>query len=67
MTVIKYDEFKKEMDDQYEMPDQLVVMLVLFLQQNKGVLSKRAKEKEFSALNEEEVIHIEKMYQTIFL
>ena len=65
--LIKYDEFKKEMDDQYEMPDQLVAMLVLFLQQNKGVLSKRAREKEFSALNEDEVKHIEKVFQTIFL
>ncbi|MEY3452082.1 MAG: hypothetical protein RL711_1910 [Bacteroidota bacterium] len=65
--LIKYDDFKKEMDDQYEMPDQLVAMLVLFLQQNKGVLSKRAREKEFSALNEGEVKHIEKVFQTIFL
>jgi hypothetical protein len=39
----------------------------LFLQQNKGVLSKRAREKEFSALNEGEVKHIEKVFQTIFL
>lgn len=61
-----YDEFKKVIDDEFEMPDSLVALLVRFLSQNDGRLSKRAKEKEFSALSEEEVKSIEKLYGEIF-
>jgi hypothetical protein len=53
-------------DDEYEMPDRLVALLVKFLEQNDGVLSKRAREKEFSALTEREVKSIEVLYRDIF-
>ena len=49
-----------------EMPDSLVALLVKFLEQNDGVLSKRAREKEFSELSESEVDSIEKLYNEIF-
>jgi len=49
------------------MPDMLVAILVRFLEQNSGTLSKRALKKEFSALNEHEVKTIEETYQEIFL
>jgi Fic family protein len=62
----QYDEFKKVIDDEYEMPDRLVALLVKFLEQNDGVLSKRAREKEFSALTEREVKSIEVLYRDIF-
>ncbi len=62
----QYDEFKKLIDDEFEMPDSLVALLVTFLDQNNGVLSKRAREKEFSALSEKEVKSIEKLYIDIF-
>jgi hypothetical protein len=61
-----YDEFKRFLDDQYEMPDKLVHMLVRFLEQNNEALSNRARKKVFSALNEEEVKEIEKTFPDIF-
>ncbi len=61
-----YDEFKKYIDDEFEMPDRLVALLVNFLVQNNGALSKRAREKEFSALSEKEVKSIEKLFSEIF-
>ncbi len=64
--LIQYDEFKTVIDDEFEMPDRLVALLVNFLDQNNGVLSKRAREKEFSELSENEVNSIEKLYNEIF-
>lgn len=61
-----YDEFKLFIDDQFEMPDNLVALLARFLEQNNGRLSKRAKKKEFSALHDDEVELIEKTYYEIF-
>jgi hypothetical protein len=48
------------------MPDKFVSMLVRFLEQNNGSLSKRAKTKEFSLLNDNEAKEIEKTYHNIF-
>jgi hypothetical protein len=64
--LIQYDEFKKYMDNHFEMPDKLVATLVRFLQQNNGVLSKRGREKEFKMLTEEETKKIEKAFKEIF-
>ena len=61
-----YDEFKTIIDDVFEMPDRLVALLVRFLGQNNGTLSKRAREKEFSALSEKEIKSIEQLYNEIF-
>lgn len=61
-----YDQFKRYLDDEYEMPDKLVALLVRFLDQNEGHLSKRAREKEFNSLSDKEVIEIEENYQSIF-
>jgi hypothetical protein len=61
-----YDAFKDYMDEEFEMPDILVSVLVRFLAQNQGVLSKRAREKEFSMLTEREVNRIESIYTEIF-
>ncbi|MCD6178915.1 MAG: Fic family protein, partial [Bacteroidales bacterium] len=41
--LIKYEEFKSYIDSTFEMPDSLVSLLVRFLEQNNGELSKRAK------------------------
>ncbi|NQW37252.1 MAG: Fic family protein [Flavobacteriales bacterium] len=62
-----YDDFKKYIDNNFEMPDKMVAILVRFLDQNNGVLSKRALKKEFSALKEKEIKDIETNYKTIFL
>jgi Fic family protein len=62
-----YDDFKKYIDNHFEMPDNMVAILVRFLEQNDGVLSKRAFKKEFSALKEQEIKDIETNYKNIFL
>lgn len=64
--VIHYDEFKRIIDDEFEMPDRLVALLVKFLSQNSGTLSKRARENEFSVLSEQEIYAIENLYREIF-
>jgi Fic family protein len=61
-----YDSFKAYMEEEFEMPDKLISVLARFLEQNQGVLSKRAKEKEFSMLTELEVKRIETTYTEIF-
>ena len=55
----KYNAFKRYIDDTYEMPDNTVSLLVRFLEQGKGKLSKRTLSIEFSALTEIEVVNIE--------
>ncbi|MGB0523872.1 MAG: Fic family protein [Flammeovirgaceae bacterium] len=62
----RYDTFKQFIDAEFEMPDKLVATLVRFLTQNNGQLSKRAKEKEFKALHEEEIKRIELKYKDVF-
>ena len=62
----KYDAMKNYLDDVFQMPDKMVALLIRFLEQNNGSLSKRGKEKEFSTLTEEEVKEIEAHYQKYF-
>jgi Fic family protein len=62
----RYDSFKSFIDDEFEMPDKLVAILLRFLEQNQGLLSKRAREKEFGVLSEKEVQRIESAYASIF-
>jgi hypothetical protein len=59
----KYDDMKSYLDDVFQMPDKTVALLIRFLEQNDGKLSKRAVEKEFSVLTEEEVKDIEDNYE----
>ena len=65
--LLKYDEFKRFIDDTYEMPDKTVAVLVRFLEQNHGRLSQRARTREFKALKDVEIDEIEKIYNRIFL
>src|SRR3989304_8478908 len=58
----KYDAMKTWLDDRFQMPDKTVALLIRFLEQNKGTLSKRAKEKEFAQLTKDEVKDIEEKY-----
>lgn len=62
----KYDAMKTWLDDNFEMPDRMVALLIRFLEQNKGLLSERAMEKEFVALSASEIKRIESQYQSIF-
>lgn len=62
----KYDEFKRFLDNKYEMPDNMISLLVGFLEQGNGQLSKRSLKKEFSDLTEKEVEEIEGKFKAIF-
>lgn len=62
----RYDEFRGEIEAFLDMPERTLDLLFRFLKQNGGSLSKRAREKEFSALTDEEAAHIEKIYQDKF-
>ena len=57
---------KSYLDDFFEMPDKEVALLIRFLDQNNGKLSKRAIEKEFLKLTDNEVKGIEEHYQNYF-
>ena len=48
------------------MPDKMVALLVRFLEQNRGHLSQRAREKEFALLKDEEIHVIESIYMRCF-
>ncbi len=62
----KYDTFKKAIENEYEMPDKLIAILNRFLEQNNGVLSKRARDKEFVLLTKKEIQSVEEIYKEIF-
>jgi len=64
--LINYDEFKQYLDNEFEMPDKMVALLVRFLEQNNGKISKRSREKEFAALSNDEIQKIENQYKESF-
>jgi hypothetical protein len=49
-----------------DMPDSTADLLFRFLRQNDGTLSKRAREREFAELTEDEVARIEATYAEAF-
>lgn len=59
------DAFKIEVQRMIDMPDRLLDLLFRFLRQNEGRLSKRARRKEFPALNDTEAVRIETIYAEI--
>lgn len=63
----KFDEMKYFLENTYEMPDKMVALLIRFLEQNQGKLSKRALKNEFSQLTPDENIKIEGTFNEIFL
>ena len=63
----KFDEFKRFLDNKYEMPDNMASLLVGFLEQGNGRLSKRAISNEFNALTVDEIRSIEEQYQLVFM
>ena len=60
-----YDAMKTWLDDHFQMPDNMVALLIRFFEQNNGTLSNRAREKEFVELTDKEVKKIEKYYQSL--
>jgi Fic family protein len=63
----KFDAMKTWLDDRFQMSDKTVDLLIRFLEQNNGTLSKRAREKEFAALNDQEINAIEESYKNIMV
>jgi hypothetical protein len=62
----KYDLLNTFIKNYIDMPDNLVDLLIRFLHQNKGKLSKRAREREFEKLTSSEIQAIEQKYDEIF-
>jgi Fic family protein len=61
-----YDAMKSWLDDRFQMPDKTVALLIRFLEQNNGTISKRARDKEFAQLTEDEAKEIEENYKVFF-
>lgn len=62
----KYDTIKAFIAEYIDMPEPTLELLIRFLYQNNGTLSKRAKKKEFSMLTDSEIDTLEKQFKTIF-
>ena len=62
----KYDLLNDFIKNYIDMPDKMVDLLIRFLNQNNGQLSKRARKKEFFQLTDDEVLAIERKYDEIF-
>lgn len=62
----KYDAMKNFIKNYIDMPDRLIDLLIRFLLQENGILSKRARRKEFSSLTETEMATLEKKYVEIW-
>ncbi len=61
-----FDKFSSAVKEIVEMPDREIELLRGFLAQGDGHLLMRAREKEFSALTDEEATRIEVLYQDLF-
>jgi Fic/DOC family len=62
----KFDRFRAVVESIVDMPDRTLDNLFGFLKQNRGHLSKRAREQEFAALTEDETRRIEHAYADLF-
>lgn len=62
----RHDEAMAKIAEMIDMPDRLAQNLILFIRRNSGTLSKRRREKDFSALSDEEVHGLEKIIQDAF-
>lgn len=61
-----YDEFSRRVREIVDMPDSTIELLVRFLQQGAGRLSKRARTREFKELTDSEVNQVEQLYAECF-
>ena len=62
----RYDEIWGYINNRFDMPQKSLSLLLNFLRQSYGRLSKRARTREFSALTNAEVKEIESKYQEVF-
>ncbi len=57
-----YDAFRAQIQSVIDMPDRTVDLLCRFLQQGKGKLSKRARQKTFASLTDQEVQAVQSIF-----
>ena len=62
----KYDRMTQYINNYLSLPDTKVDLLIKFLNQKNGKLSKNKRQKEFDELTEEEVLSIEDNFKSIF-
>jgi Fic family protein len=62
----RYDRFREQVQNIVDMPDNKVDLLFRFLQQNKGSLSRRARENELAQLTDDEASSAEAAYAATF-
>ena len=62
----RYDLLGGFINNYIDMPDKLIDLLIRFLRQNNGRLSKRGRAKEFDALTDKEIRAIESKYDEVF-
>jgi Fic family protein len=62
----RHDEAQRRIMELVDMPDRLAQDLIMFIHQNGGTLPKKRREKEFAALNDDEVRHLEGIYGEVF-
>ncbi len=62
----RYDRFTRHLQSIADMPDRTADLLFRFMHQNAGRLSRRAREREFKMLTDEETEEIERLYDEAF-
>jgi len=63
----KYDRLSNAINSFINLPDTRVDLLIKYLNQNKGKLSKRKRQNDFNELSEEEISQVEEYYAEIFM
>ena len=63
----RYDAFRRDVEELFDMPERSIDLLFRFLHQNGGRLSQRARECEFAELSGEETGRVEGIYRQRFL
>jgi hypothetical protein len=62
----RYDAFRQNVENLFDMPERTVDLLFRFLHQNEGRLSRRAREREFSELSDDETERVELIHRRRF-
>ncbi len=62
----RHDEAMARIMEMIDMPDRLAQNLILFIRQNDGTLSKRKRDKDFSALTDDEIQVLERIVRDAF-
>jgi hypothetical protein len=63
--LVGYDTLKRRVSALVDMPDRVLDLLFRFFRQNNGTLSKRAREREFAGLSDDEAAEIQAIYEDI--